>query len=211
MSNVDDGEFGNDVVDNSDAGERKRTFFQNFRFIVAGGVFHGDEDALGAGDEIHGAAHAFQHFAGDGPVGEGSLFIDLQRAENGEVDVAATNHGERIGGRKVGAAGEFGDGFLSGVDEIGVDLGFERIGADAEHAVFGLQNDVHTFRDVIGDERGHANAEIDVVAVAQFEGDSSCDAFAFLVFGQQQEKFTVDSLQLTAKNNSRRTGRNASH
>src|SRR5260370_30526206 len=115
MSNVDDGEFGNDVVDNSDAGERKRTFFQNFRFIVAGGVFHGDENALGAGDEVHGAAHAFEHFSGDGPVGEIAFFVDLQRAENGEVDVAAANHAEGIGGRRITGAGQLGARFLSPV------------------------------------------------------------------------------------------------
>ena len=118
-------------------------FFRIFGLIVAGGVFHGDVDALGAGDEVHGAAHALKHFAGDGPIGESSLFVDLQRAEDGEVDVAAANHGERIGGRKISGAGKFGDGFFAGVDEVGIDFGFERIRADAEHAVFGLEDDVH--------------------------------------------------------------------
>src|SRR5260370_18776764 len=54
---VDDGEFGDDVVDNFNARERKRTFFQDFWFVVTGGVLHVDGDSLGAGDEVHGAAH----------------------------------------------------------------------------------------------------------------------------------------------------------
>src|SRR5258708_2416444 len=78
-------------------------------------------------------------------------------------------------------AGELGDGLLSRVDEVGINLGFEWIRADAEHAVFGLQNHLHIFGNVVGDERGHADAEIDEVTIAQFEGDAAGDAFAFLV------------------------------
>ena len=162
-------------------------------------MFHGDEDALGAGDEVHRAAHALEHFAGDGPVGESSLFIDLQRPENGEIDVTSADHGERTSRGKIRRTGKFGDGFLPGVDEVGIDFGFERIGADAEHAVFGLENNVHALGDVIGYERGHANAEIYVVAVAKFEGDAAGDAFAFFLFGQRHRKFTVDSLQPSQK------------
>jgi len=57
--------------------------------------------------------------------------------------------------------------------------------ADAEHTVFGLQDDVHASRNVVGDERGHPDAEIDVVAVAQFQGDAAGDAFAFLVVAER--------------------------
>ncbi len=172
------------MVDDFDAGERERAFLQDFGLVVARGVFHGDEDALGAGDEVHRAAHAFQHFPGNGPIGESALFIDLERTENGKIDVASANHGERIGGRKIGATGEFSDGFLAGVDEIRIDFRVQRIRPDAEHAVFRLENDVHAFGNVVGHKRGHANAEIDVVAVAEFKGDAAGDAFAFLLFGQ---------------------------
>src|SRR5208337_2920971 len=102
---VDEGKFGDDVIDDFDTGEREGAFFEDFGLVVAGGMLHGDEDALGAGNEVHGAAHAFEHFAGDSPVGEGSLFVDLQRAEDGEVDMSAANHGEGIGGREIDGAG----------------------------------------------------------------------------------------------------------
>jgi len=82
---VDEREFCDDVIDYFDAGERQGALLQDFGLVVAGGVFHGDEDALGTRDEVHRAAHAFQHFAGDGPVGKRALFIHLQRAEDGEV------------------------------------------------------------------------------------------------------------------------------
>jgi hypothetical protein len=47
-----------------------------------------------------------------------------------------------------------------------------------------LQNDVDAFGNIVGDERGHADAEIDVIAVAEFEGNAAGDAFAFLVVGE---------------------------
>src|SRR4029077_3645554 len=181
---VDQGELRDNVIHDFYAGERERTFFQDLRLVIARGVFHGDIHALGAGDEIHGTAHAFQHFAGNGPVGEIAFFIDLQRAENGKVEVAAANHAEGICARKIAAARKLGDGFFSGVDEIRIDFGFEGIGANAEHAVFRLQHDFNAFGNVVRDERRHADAEIDVEAVAQFLRDAACNAFAFLVVGE---------------------------
>src|SRR5260370_27864018 len=82
----------------------------------------------------------------------------------------------------MGAAWEFGDGSRSGVTEVGVDFGFQWVRTNAKHSVFGLQNHVHPFGNVVGDKRGHADAEIDVVAVAQLKRDTAGDAFAFLLF-----------------------------
>jgi len=48
-----------------------------------------------------------------------------------------------------------------------------------------LQDDVHAFGDVVGDERGHADAEVDVEAIAEFLGNAAGDAFAFLVVGHK--------------------------
>src|SRR5580658_247627 len=99
--------------------------------------------------------------------------------------MAAANHGERIGGRKINGAGTFGDGLLAGVDQVRIDFGIEWIGAHAEHAVFGLQDDVHAGWDKIGHQRGHTDAEIDVIAVSQFAGNAAGDAFTFLVVSER--------------------------
>ena len=63
---------------------------------VLGGMLHHDDDALDAGDEIHRAAHALDHLAGDHPVGEIAVLRHLHRAEDREVDMAAAHHAERI-------------------------------------------------------------------------------------------------------------------
>ena len=40
-------------------------------------VLHRDDHALGAGDQIHRAAHALDHLAGNHPVGEVAFLVDL--------------------------------------------------------------------------------------------------------------------------------------
>ena len=41
-----------------------------------------------------------------------------------------------------------------------------------------LQDDIHAGGDVVGDERGHADAEVDVEAVLQLAGDAADDEVA---------------------------------
>ena len=53
------------------------------------------------------------------------------------------------------------------VSELGVDLVAVGLGTHAEHAVLALQRDVHPLGDVVGDQRRDADAEVDVIAVAQ--------------------------------------------
>ena len=60
-----------------------------------------------------------------------------------------------------------------------------RIRPDAEHAVLGVQRDVDAGRHVVGDQRRHPDAEVDVVAVPQLAGDartmrSRCQSIARL-------------------------------
>jgi Zn-finger nucleic acid-binding protein len=62
--------------------------------VPLGGVLHGDDDALHARDEVHRAAHALDHLAGDHPVGEVALLGDLHRAQDAQVDVPAADHRE---------------------------------------------------------------------------------------------------------------------
>ena len=45
-------------------------FGRIFELAVLGGVLHHHHHALDAGDQVHRAAHALDHLAGDHPVGE---------------------------------------------------------------------------------------------------------------------------------------------
>ncbi len=46
----------------------------------------------------------------------------------------------------------------------------------AEQAVLGLKPDGHAFGNVVGDQGGHADAEIDVMAVLKFASGARGDA-----------------------------------
>ena len=93
---------------------------------------------------------------------------DLHGSEDGEVDVAAADHGEGVSGGEGGGSGDESDRFFAGVDEVGVDFGVEGERAHAEEAVLGLEGDVDADGDVVGDQGGDADAEVDVEAVLEF-------------------------------------------
>src|SRR6266536_4178534 len=92
--------------------------------------------------------------------------------------MAAAHHAEGIGAGEIAGRRQFGDRLLAGVDEVGVFLALIRERPHAEHAVLALQADVDAGRDVVGDQRRNADAEIDVVAVAQFLGGARRHLFA---------------------------------
>src|ERR1700737_3426886 len=81
--------------------------------------------------------------------------------------MSAAHHAERIGAREIAGGRQFGDGLLAGVDQIGVFLALIRKRSHAEHAVLALQLDIDAFGDVVRNQRRNADAEIDVISVAQ--------------------------------------------
>uniref|UniRef100_A0A0N4ZXT0 PE-PGRS family protein n=1 Tax=Parastrongyloides trichosuri TaxID=131310 RepID=A0A0N4ZXT0_PARTI len=129
---VEDGQVGDDAVDHARAGQRQGAFLQNLGRAVLGDVIHHHDDALDPGDQIHSAAHALHHLAGDGPVGQIAVGGDLHRPQHGHVDMAAADHGEAVGRGEEAGGRQHGHGLLSGVDQIGVRLALEGEGADAD-------------------------------------------------------------------------------
>jgi len=141
-------------------------------------VLHGDDDPLGARHKVHGAAHAFHHLAGNHPVGQIALLVHLQRAQDGQVDMAAADHGKRVGAVEIRAAGRLCHGLLAGIDQVRVDLELGWIGTDAEQAVLRVQCDLDARWNMVRDERRHADAKVDVVTVAQLSSYSLDDPIA---------------------------------
>ncbi len=140
----------------------------NLRVTLLGDVLHHDDDALGAVDQVHRAAHPLDHRAGHHPVRDVTLRRDLHGSENRDVDLAAANHSEGGRGVEVRRTGNSRDGFLAGVDEFRVEFFLGRVRADAEHAVLRVQDDLDVGIEVVRHQRGHADTEIDVLAVGQF-------------------------------------------
>ncbi len=102
------------------AGERERATAHELGTAVLGAVLGDDVDGLGAGDEVHGAAHARQHLAGHDPVGDVAFAVHLESAEERHVDVPTADHRERGDGVEVAAAGQERDGLIAGVGAVAV-------------------------------------------------------------------------------------------
>src|SRR5690606_20987683 len=126
---IENAEVGDDPVDALLAGEGEGALVDDLGGAVLGGVFHEDDDAACAVDEVHGTAHALDHLAGDHPVGEVAAGGDLHGAEDGGVDVTAADHAEGERGVEEGGARQDGDRFLAGVDQVGVDFVLGGVGA----------------------------------------------------------------------------------
>src|SRR5215216_1664135 len=81
--------------------------------------------------------------------------------------MAAAHHAEGVGAREIAGRGQLAHRLLAGVDEVGVFLALIGKRSHAEHAVLALQVDVDAVGDVVRDQRRNADAEVDVIAVAQ--------------------------------------------
>jgi hypothetical protein len=165
----EDPEIGDHHVDDAGAGERQVAFVQKLG-LVLGGVLHDHHHLLDARHQVHGAAHALHHLAGDHPVGEVAVLGHLHGAQEREVDMAAADHGEGIGGGEIAGRRDLGDGLLARIDEVGILLALIGERAEAEHAVLALQLHAHAVGDVVRHQGRDADAEIDVEAVAQLLG-----------------------------------------
>jgi hypothetical protein len=138
---VDDGEVGDDPLHDALAGQRQRALVDDLVRAVLGDVLHHHDHALGAVDEVHRAAHALDHLAGDHPVGEvaaGETCIAprIARSMWPPRIIPKTLASRRSAPRGIG------HGLLAGVDEVGVLLALVGVGPDAEDAVLALQHDL---------------------------------------------------------------------
>jgi hypothetical protein len=70
-----------------------------------------------------------------------------------------------VGMVKVSAARQHGDGLLAGVDQVIVFIARGRRRAHAQNAVFTVQYHFNAGRQVVGHQRGHADAQVHIRAV----------------------------------------------
>jgi hypothetical protein len=91
--------------------------------------------------------------------------------------MAAAHHAEGFGRGEITGRRQLAHRLLAGVDEIGVFFALIGERAHAEHAILALQADVDAGGDVVRNQRRDANAEIDVIAVAQLLGGTSGHLF----------------------------------
>src|SRR5439155_9977690 len=84
LGETDHSHISHDQTHRSCRRQRQRAFGDDLRFSLRS-VLHGDDDPLGAADEIHRSAHSRHHLAGDHPVGEMAVRVDLQAAQDRHI------------------------------------------------------------------------------------------------------------------------------
>src|ERR1051325_10163447 len=178
VGDVEDAVVGDDPVDAGRAGERQLAALEDLLLPLLRDVLHRHDEALGRGHEIHRPAHPLHHRPRHHPIGNVALGRDLHGPENRDVDLAAADHSEGVGAGEIRRARNDRHGLLAGVDEVGVDVFVARERPQSEDAVLRLQDDFDPLGDAVGHERRHADAEVDVIAVAQLLRGAADDLFA---------------------------------
>ena len=166
-------------------------------------MLHGDDDFFGPGYQVHCAAHAADGFSGNHPVGQVSLFVHLQTAQDGGVQVAASGHGEGHHRVKAASAWNQRNKRVVGIGQIPVsgppvsvavpvlfqpgDAAVPVVPVPLKGKLFLLSNgavlavepDGDILGQVIAGHGGQADTQVHEVAVMQHGRDVSRDDFLF--------------------------------
>src|SRR5690606_4367583 len=106
------------TIYHTDTSQWQRALFDDFMLAVSGYVLHQDNNALDSSHQIHGAAHALDHLARNHPVGQITLLGDLHRPEDGQINMATTNHGKAFRVVEKTATRQRSDRLLASVNQI---------------------------------------------------------------------------------------------
>jgi hypothetical protein len=98
----EDSEIGDDEIDDAEAGDGQGAFLENLWAAILRGMFHDGHHALHSGNQVHRAAGALDHFAGDHPIRDVAAVSDFERAEDREIDMSAADLGKGIRAREKG-------------------------------------------------------------------------------------------------------------
>jgi len=151
--------------------------------LSLGRVFHRHNHFPSAAHKVHGTSHALYHLTRNDPICKRSFNADLKSAEDADVHLAATNHGERLRAREEASACDGCDRLLTSVDQIRVDFLLCREPAEAENTVFALQCDLDTWLHKVSAEGRDADAQVHIHSILKFLSSASNNAFAsYLVF-----------------------------
>ena len=121
------------------AGQRQVAAASSLALAACGYVVHQHDDPSARRDQVHRAAHALDHRAGDHPVREVAVAETCMPPSTATSMCPPRIIAKLVAESKYDAPGQHGDGLLAGIDQIGVDLVVVREGPDAEDAVLGVQ------------------------------------------------------------------------
>jgi hypothetical protein len=106
-----------------------------------GGVLHGHDHPVGAGHQIHRAAHARHHLARHDPVGQTAFLVDLKAAQHRGGKVATAHQTERKRAVDRHRARHGPGKAAASIGQRGVFQTRRGLGAQTHQAVFGMEED----------------------------------------------------------------------
>ena len=142
--------------------------FQHLGLATLVGVVGHHDNPAHSGNKVHRAAHAFDELSGDHPVCQIAILGHFHRAKDRHRDLATPDHAKAGRAVEIDRLRKLRNRLLAGIDQIGIFIALEREWPHAQHAVLGLQRDVHTLRNVVCHQRRNADAEIHIHAVFKF-------------------------------------------
>ncbi len=173
--------LGDHQVHNVDGGDRQAALPEHLGVALVG-MLHGHDHPPGAGEQVHGAAHAGHHFAGNHVVGDGAPLVHLHGSQHRHVHMAAPNDTKGGGAVKEDAPGQDGGMGAPGVHQVVVLQPLFRGRTHADEAVFRLEEHVAPLGHVVGHQGGQADAQVDNRTVGQLLGHPPGDEFLHLLF-----------------------------
>lgn len=90
------GQVGEYFVNVVVIGQWQGVVWQQFGFVVFGGVGYGDDDVFGVGYQVYGVVYVFDQFVGDYLGGDVVVYVYFEGIEYGEVDVVVMDYGEGL-------------------------------------------------------------------------------------------------------------------
>ena len=115
-----------------------------------------------------GAAHTSSGLAGDHPVGQVALSVNLVCAQNGSINVATADKAEGTEAVEAGAANAQNRGLTASVYHVGICiLALLGSASQTNNTILGVNPNVHTLGQVVQALGGHTDAQVYNVAVLE--------------------------------------------
>src|SRR5699024_810282 len=109
---------GDNLVHTLSASKRQVALCEYLRGALLGHVVGHYDDGFSTVDQVHRAAHAADHLAGNHPVGKVAVLRDFHGPKDGNDNGARTDHHERRRRAEVAQARCGRNSFLAGVDQL---------------------------------------------------------------------------------------------
>src|SRR5690606_35393715 len=159
---MDNGKIREYLRHNTKPRQRVGTLLYELCLAIAGDMARQNVDVLRACHEIHGAADSGNRIFASLPVGNVAILGHLERAQDRQVDMAATDHRKAVRMVEESRARYLRNRLLARIDEVEIFLALGRRLTEAENAVLAVIDHGTAFRHELRRHLRNADAEVHI-------------------------------------------------